>query len=52
MTSLTIDGSTRLYGIVCDPIAQVKTPELMNAFFQQNGINAVYVPLQVVAATF
>ncbi|WP_217265368.1 shikimate dehydrogenase [Candidatus Sodalis sp. SoCistrobi] len=52
MTALTINGSTRLYGIVGDPIAQVKTPELMNAFFQQNGINAVCVPLQVTAATF
>ncbi|MBT9432349.1 shikimate dehydrogenase [Candidatus Sodalis endolongispinus] len=52
MTALTIDGSTRQYGIVGDPITQVKTPELMNAFFQQNGINTVCVPLQVAAATF
>ncbi|CAJ0999277.1 shikimate dehydrogenase family protein [Sodalis praecaptivus] len=52
MSALTIDGSTRLYGIVGDPISQVKTPQLMNAYFQQQGINAVCVPLQVATATF
>ncbi|WP_025244534.1 shikimate dehydrogenase family protein [Candidatus Sodalis pierantonius] len=52
MNALTIDSSTRLYGIVGDPISQVKTPQLMNAYFQQQGINAVCVPLQVATATF
>lgn len=51
MSALTIDGSTRLYGIVGDPIYQVKTPQLMNAYFQQQSINAVCVPLQVATAT-
>ncbi|MFT4463841.1 MAG: shikimate dehydrogenase family protein [Sodalis sp. (in: enterobacteria)] len=41
MSALTIDGNTRLYGIVGDPISQVKTPQLMNAYFQQHGIMAL-----------
>jgi len=44
---MTIDGSTRLYFIVGDPIAQVKSPEAFNRVFAQNGINAVLLPLNV-----
>ncbi|CTT64410.1 TPA: shikimate dehydrogenase [Escherichia coli] len=52
MKPMVINGSTRLYGIAGDPVAQVKTPELLNSFFQQTGINAVCVPLQVATSGF
>ncbi|HSW16465.1 MAG TPA: shikimate dehydrogenase, partial [Ramlibacter sp.] len=44
-----IDGETRLYGIVGDPISAVRSPEVFNAFFARSGINAVLVPLHVSA---
>ncbi|WP_077001210.1 shikimate dehydrogenase [Variovorax sp. KK3] len=42
-----LDGSTRLYGIVGDPISAVRSPEVFNAMFAQRGVNAVLVPLHV-----
>lgn len=42
-----LDGSTRLYGIVGDPISAVRSPEVFNAMFQQRGVNAVLVPMHV-----
>jgi shikimate dehydrogenase len=42
-----IGGSTRLYGIVGNPVAQVKTPQLMNALFEASGIDAVCLPFDV-----
>ena len=45
-----IDGDTRLVVIVADPVAQVKSPQLFNAFFQLRGINAVLVPAHVAPA--
>ncbi|MFI4997314.1 MAG: shikimate dehydrogenase family protein [Hyphomicrobiales bacterium] len=42
-----IDGSTRLIGIVGDPIAQVKSPLVFNPRFKAAGLNAVLVPLHV-----
>ena len=38
---------TALYGIVGDPIAQVRSPELFNARFRARGLDAVMVPLHV-----
>ena len=42
-----IDGSTRLYGIIGDPIAQVRSPQVFNPRFRAVGCNAVLVPLHV-----
>lgn len=42
-----ITGNTRLFGIVADPIAQVRTPEVMNAWFEREGRDAVLVPIHV-----
>lgn len=42
-----IDGSTRLVAIVADPVTQVKSPEMFNAYFAKHGINAALVPLHV-----
>ncbi|HWL29283.1 MAG TPA: shikimate dehydrogenase [Burkholderiaceae bacterium] len=42
-----ITGITRLYGIIADPVAQVKTPEVLNDYFRRNQQDAVLVPLHV-----
>lgn len=41
-----IDGATRIYPIIGDPIAQVKSPAGMTAAFVAHGRNAVVVPAQ------
>jgi shikimate dehydrogenase len=47
-----IDGSTRLFGIVGNPVTQVKTPQLMNALFDAAGINAACLPFDVPVNVF
>lgn len=44
---MSITGRTRLYGIIADPVAQVKTPEAFNRLMAENGIDAVMVPFHV-----
>lgn len=43
----TLNGATRLYFIVGDPIAQVKSPAGVTAAFAAQGRNAVCVPAHV-----
>lgn len=45
-----IDGETRIVAILGDPIAQAKSPQLFNAFFERHGANAALVPFHVPAA--
>jgi len=45
--SIAIDGRTRLYVIVGDPIAQVKSPGGLSAALAAAGHNAVLVPVHV-----
>lgn len=47
-----LDGKTRLYGIVGDPIAQVRSPEMITWEMHQRGLHAVLVPLHVRAQDF
>ena len=42
-----IDGKTRLYAIIGDPISSVRTPALFNSMFAKKNINAVLLPLLV-----
>lgn len=42
-----ISGTTRLYGIVGDPIEQVRSPAVFNAHFAERGLDAVFLPLHV-----
>ncbi len=42
-----INAATRLFGIVGDPIGQVRSPQVMNPIFAAAGRNAVLVPLHV-----
>ncbi len=47
-----VDGATRLYGIIGDPIQQVKSPEVFTARFRAAGVNALLVPMHVKPETF
>ncbi|MEU9605862.1 shikimate dehydrogenase [Streptomyces sp. NPDC048057] len=40
-----VNGATRLYAVLGDPIAQVKAPALMNPLFARLGLDAVLVPV-------
>jgi shikimate dehydrogenase len=53
MTDLPkITGATRLYVIIGDPIAQVRSPETFTPRFAAAGMDAVLVPVHVPAAQF
>ena len=49
---MTITGTTRLYAILGDPLARVRSPERFNTLFAERGIDAVLVPAEVDAAGF
>lgn len=42
-----IDASTRLFGVIGDPVAHSQSPAFFNARFEADGVNAVYLPLRV-----
>lgn len=42
-----LDGSTRIYLILGDPIAQVKSPHGVTAAFQERGHNAILAPVHI-----
>lgn len=48
--AMHIGGSTRLFFIVGDPVAQVRAPALFNPLFQRHGIDAVLVPVDIAPA--
>ena len=50
--TLCIDGATRLYAIVGDPIAQVRSPAVFTDRFAAMGAPAVLLPVQVAEADF
>lgn len=45
--ALRLDGETRLYPIIGDPIGQVKSPALLSAILAERGENALVVPMHV-----
>ena len=47
---MNITGTTRVFFILGDPVAQVRAPEVYNHLFQRHGIDAVLVPLKLPAA--
>jgi shikimate dehydrogenase len=47
---MNISGTTRVFFILGDPVAQVRAPEVYNRIFQGHGIDAVLVPLKLPAA--
>jgi shikimate dehydrogenase len=50
--SLRITGRTRLYAIIGDPIAQVRSPETFSERFAATGVDAICIPAHVPAARF
>ena len=52
MSETRITGATRLYAILGDPIAQVKSPTLFTERFAKAGMNAVMVPMHVLPDRF
>src|SRR5437762_9452524 len=44
-----IKGTTRLYGLVGDPLTTAKSPELLNRLFIEQRADAVCIPFQVEA---
>jgi shikimate dehydrogenase len=48
----TLNGETRIFAIIGDPIAQVKSPAAVTRAFNAAGRNCVLVPLHVTPADF
>ncbi|MBC5782920.1 shikimate dehydrogenase [Ramlibacter sp. USB13] len=46
---MRITGTTRVFYILGDPVAQVRAPEVYNRLFEEHGIDAVVVPLKLPA---
>ena len=49
METDNIDGTTRLFVIIGDPISAVRTPAVFNEMFGRQGVNAVFVAHHVAA---
>jgi shikimate dehydrogenase len=49
---VNITGATRVFAIIGDPIAQVRSPEVFTEQFASRGIDAVMVPMHVPASGF
>ena len=49
---MDIAGTTRVFLILGDPIAQVRAPEVFNHLFRRHGVDAVLVPAHVRSAEF
>jgi shikimate dehydrogenase len=47
---MEINGITRLFAILADPIRQVKTPQAINRMMRELGVNGVMVPMHVGAS--
>lgn len=45
-----ISGSTRLLGVIGDPVSHSRSPRMQNAALRQMGLDWAYVPLPVAAA--
>ena len=49
---MNIDGATRLYAIIGDPVVQVRSPSVYTAHFAQHGVNAVMFAAQASRESF
>jgi len=47
-----VSGRTRVFGIVGDPIVQVRSPEMFSATFRQRGLESIMIPLHVAPVAF
>jgi shikimate dehydrogenase len=46
---IRVDGTTRVYAVLGEPVDHSQSPRIQNAAFQAAGMNAVYVALEVKA---
>ena len=44
---LKIDGETKIYGVIGDPIGHSLSPAIHNVAFRKLGLNAIYLAFQV-----
>jgi shikimate dehydrogenase len=44
---ISINGTTRLYPIIGDPVIYARSPELLSKSFAERGLNAICVPMHV-----
>ncbi|HET8875427.1 MAG TPA: ThiF family adenylyltransferase [Casimicrobiaceae bacterium] len=49
---MKLGGATRLFAIIGDPVAQVRSPAVYTERFAREGIDAVMIPVHVPAAQF
>src|SRR5690554_5119566 len=42
-----ISGKSRIFAIIADPVAHVRTPQALNALFEQEGHDAIIVPFEI-----
>jgi len=42
-----VTGRTRIWGILADPIAHVKTPQMINAVASERGVDGLMIPFHV-----
>lgn len=47
-----ITGHTKLFAVIANPVAHVRTPQALNALFEKHGIDAVLVPIEVAPENF
>ena len=47
-----VSGTTRMFGIIGHPIAQVRSPEMFTAEFHRRGHNALMVPVHILPEEF
>lgn len=50
--AITLDGATRIFPIVGDPVAQVKSPGLLSDILARRGVNGAVIPAHVAPADF
>jgi shikimate dehydrogenase len=44
---IEITGSTKIFGVIADPIDHVRAPMVFNPIFERRGIDAVMLPLHI-----
>ncbi len=47
MTTLTINGNTKLYGIVGNPVSHSFSPDMQTRAFRELNLNSVYLPFLI-----
>ncbi|WP_246102851.1 shikimate dehydrogenase family protein [Rhizobium straminoryzae] len=46
-TGITVNGETRLFPVLGDPVDQVRSPEVVSRILAERGSNAIVVPMHV-----